>query len=158
MVISEAGLEGNPQTTGLSGCGVGTTVYSGIARLANSPEEAVQLLGPGKVLVVPCTTPAYNMVIGMAGALVTSEGGAPSHAAVIARTRPARRHRRTPCNARHPRRPAHRSRRPQGVNPYSPSAALGFTFRCARLYFPLRSASAYTSMPPRGRCVSDTFT
>jgi len=37
------------------------------------------------VLVVPCTTPAFNMVLAMAGAVVTAEGGALSHAAVLAR-------------------------------------------------------------------------
>ena len=39
----------------------------------------------GDVLVVPCTTPAYNMVLPLAGAIVTAEGGALSHAAVLAR-------------------------------------------------------------------------
>jgi pyruvate,water dikinase len=40
---------------------------------------------PGDVLVVPCTTPAFNMVLTLAGAIVTAEGGALSHAAVLAR-------------------------------------------------------------------------
>jgi pyruvate,water dikinase len=40
---------------------------------------------PGDVLVVPCTTPAFNMVLSLAGAIVTAEGGALSHAAVLAR-------------------------------------------------------------------------
>ena len=84
-VVVETGLDGTPKTAGLNGYGVGTTPYSGIARLATSAEEAVELLGPGEVLVVPCTTPAYNMVVGLAGALVTAEGGPLSHAAVIAR-------------------------------------------------------------------------
>ena len=35
--------------------------------------------------MVPCTTPAYNMVLPLAGAIVTAEGGALSHAAVLAR-------------------------------------------------------------------------
>ena len=35
--------------------------------------------------VVPCTTPAFNMVLTLAGAVVTAEGGALSHAAVLAR-------------------------------------------------------------------------
>lgn len=85
MVISEAGLDGTPKTKGLNGYGVGTTAYTGIARLATTPEAAVEQLNPGEILVVPCTTPAYNMVVGFAGGLVTAEGGPLSHAAVIAR-------------------------------------------------------------------------
>jgi phosphoenolpyruvate synthase/pyruvate phosphate dikinase len=37
------------------------------------------------VLVVPYTTPAYNVVLPLAGAIVTVEGGPLSHAAVLAR-------------------------------------------------------------------------
>ena len=84
-VVSEAGLDGTRKTSGLNGYGVGAATYTGTARVATTPEEAVELLAPGEVLVVPCTTPAYNMVVGIAGALVTAEGGPLSHAAVIAR-------------------------------------------------------------------------
>jgi pyruvate,water dikinase len=35
--------------------------------------------------VVPFTTPSYNTVLGLAGAVVTSEGGPLCHAAVLAR-------------------------------------------------------------------------
>ena len=52
---------------------------------ADSPEDAIANLQDGDVLVVPCTTPAYNMVLSMAGAVVTAEGGVLSHAAVLAR-------------------------------------------------------------------------
>jgi len=84
-VVVEAGLDGTPKTTGLNGYGVGSTAYTGIARIATTPEAALEQLNPGEILVVPCTTPAYNMVVGFAGALVTAEGGPLSHAAVIAR-------------------------------------------------------------------------
>ena len=33
----------------------------------------------------PCTTPAYNVVLSIAGAVVTADGGPLSHAAVLAR-------------------------------------------------------------------------
>ncbi|MFM7755768.1 MAG: PEP-utilizing enzyme [Actinomycetota bacterium] len=85
IVISEAGIDGEQRTQGLHGYGVGTATHRGTARVATSPEEALMCLEPGDVLVVPCTTPAYNMVVGVAGALVTAEGGSLSHAAVIAR-------------------------------------------------------------------------
>lgn len=84
-VLAEAGADGEQSTSGLEGVGVGQAPYRGIARLAANPEDALMELNPGEVLVVPCTTPAFNMVLSMAGAVVTAEGGALSHAAVLAR-------------------------------------------------------------------------
>ena len=84
-VLSEAGMDGAVRSKGLDGVGVGTASYRGRARLASSPEEALMQMEPGDVLVVPCTTPAFNMVLSLAGAVVTAEGGALSHAAVLAR-------------------------------------------------------------------------
>jgi pyruvate,water dikinase len=72
-------------TSGLAGVGVGEQTYRGMARIASNPEQALEQLAQGEVLVVPCTTPAFNMVLAMAGAVVTAEGGALSHAAVLAR-------------------------------------------------------------------------
>jgi pyruvate,water dikinase len=40
---------------------------------------------PGDVLVVRFTTPAYNTVLSIAGAIVTATGALLSHAAVMAR-------------------------------------------------------------------------
>jgi phosphohistidine swiveling domain-containing protein len=85
MVIAEAGIDGIVRTSGLRGVGVGAVSYRGTARLADSPEAALAVLEPGDVLVVPTTTPAFNLVLTMAGAVVTAEGGALSHAAVLAR-------------------------------------------------------------------------
>lgn len=85
MVIAEAGLNDEKRTSGLTGVGIGEATYRGTARCAASPEQALESLEPGDVLVVPCTTPAYNMVLSLAGAVVTAEGGALSHAAVLAR-------------------------------------------------------------------------
>jgi rifampicin phosphotransferase len=42
-------------------------------------------LEPGDVLIVPFTTPSYNTVLSLAGAVVTTEGGPLCHAAVLAR-------------------------------------------------------------------------
>ena len=71
--------------SGLHGTGIGSHTYRGIARRAGSPEEALDSLDPGDVLVVPFTTPAYNVVLSIAGGLVTSVGGPLCHAAVLAR-------------------------------------------------------------------------
>lgn len=67
------------------GAGVGTATVRGRARVASSAEEALLRLEPGDVLVVPFTTPAYNAVLPLAAGLVVEEGGALSHAALVAR-------------------------------------------------------------------------
>ena len=84
-VVRHLGMDGDTSSNGLQGSGVGTIAYRGTARVAASPEEALDRLKPGDVLVVPCTTPAYNLVLSLAGAVVTAAGGPMSHAAVIAR-------------------------------------------------------------------------
>ena len=78
-------LATQPHDDGLRGTGVGAVAYRGTVRKAVSPEEAIASLEPGEVLVVPFTTPAYNVVLPLAGAIVTIEGGPLSHAAVLAR-------------------------------------------------------------------------
>ena len=84
-VVRHLGMDGDTNSNGLQGSGIGTTAYRGRARVAASPEEALDRLEPGDVLVVACTTPAYNLVLSLAGAVVTAAGGPMSHAAVIAR-------------------------------------------------------------------------
>ncbi|MCE9622097.1 MAG: hypothetical protein K8R99_07125 [Actinomycetia bacterium] len=84
-VVHHLGMDGDTSSSGLQGSGIGTTAYRGTARVSASPEEALDRLQPGDVLVVACTTPAYNLVLSLAGAVVTAAGGPMSHAAVIAR-------------------------------------------------------------------------
>jgi pyruvate,water dikinase len=69
----------------LAGSGVGTESYEGTARVADTPEDALAAMEPGDVLVVRFTTPAFNTVLTLAGAVVTAEGALLSHAAVMAR-------------------------------------------------------------------------
>jgi pyruvate,water dikinase len=78
-------LDRQDRPHGLAGTGVGTASYRGRARQAEAPEDALANLEAGDVLVVPYTTPAYNTVLPLAGAVVTAEGGPLSHAAVLAR-------------------------------------------------------------------------
>ena len=85
IVIEQLGMGGDRPTGGLIGVGVGDRIYRGRACRADSPEQAIDRLQPGDVLVVPCTTPAYNSVLTLAGAVVTADGGPLSHAAVLAR-------------------------------------------------------------------------
>ncbi|HSJ92177.1 MAG TPA: PEP-utilizing enzyme [Ilumatobacter sp.] len=79
------GMDGQLATDPLVGVGVGTTNYTGVVRTAASADEAIEKLEPGDVLVVRATSPAFNAVLTIAGAVVTSSGGAMSHAAVLAR-------------------------------------------------------------------------
>jgi rifampicin phosphotransferase len=84
-VMTHMGMDGATSGNGLQGSGIGTTPMRGRARVATSPEEALDRLEPGDVLVVAGTTPAYNLVLSLAGGVITAEGGPMSHAAVIAR-------------------------------------------------------------------------
>lgn len=69
----------------LHGDGVGERRYQGRACVATDPADALARLEPGDVLVAFGTTPAFNMALSIAGAVVVEEGGLLSHAAVIAR-------------------------------------------------------------------------
>ena len=83
--LAQLGMAGERRPEPLRGAGIGTGVYQGRARIAASPEEAIAALEPGDVLVVRATSPAFNAVLSIAGAVVTAEGGPLSHAAVLAR-------------------------------------------------------------------------
>jgi pyruvate,water dikinase len=87
LVLDHIGMKPDEVPAGgrMRGAGVGTEAYQGTARVASSPEEALDEMNPGDVLVVRFTTPAYNTVLMIAGAVVTTEGALLSHAAVMAR-------------------------------------------------------------------------
>ena len=85
IVIEQLGMGGERSTGGLTGVGIGDRIVRGRACRADSPEQAIDRLSHGDVLVVPCTTPAYNSVLTLAAAIVTADGGPLSHAAVLAR-------------------------------------------------------------------------
>ncbi|MGK2947090.1 MAG: PEP-utilizing enzyme [Acidimicrobiales bacterium] len=69
----------------LSGEGIGDATHRGRAVVATDPADALARLEPGDVLVALGTTPAYNVVLSLVGAVVVEEGGLLAHAAVIAR-------------------------------------------------------------------------
>jgi rifampicin phosphotransferase len=85
LLAARDGLLTQPGSQPLAGTGVGHAAYRGRARVAHHPEEAIERLEPGDVLVTPTTTPAFNAVLAIAGALVVEEGGLVSHAAITAR-------------------------------------------------------------------------
>ena len=67
------------------GVGVGTAAYRGRACVAASPEEALARLEPGDILVTTITTPAFEAVMPIAGAVVTEQGGLLGHTAIVCR-------------------------------------------------------------------------
>lgn len=83
--LEHMGMDGKPADPELRGVGIGSTGYTGRVRVAATADEAIDMLEPGDVLVVRVTSPAFNTVLAIAGAVVTADGGAMSHAAVIAR-------------------------------------------------------------------------
>jgi rifampicin phosphotransferase len=87
IVAAVANLEVDLQVAAndLRGLGIGSGVYRGVARVATDPDEVLEAMEPGDVLVAPWTAPTYNAVLTIAGAVVVQEGGLLCHAAVMAR-------------------------------------------------------------------------
>lgn len=67
-----------------NGLGASGGSYEGPARVITSPEHMNQIQ-QGEVLVVTSTSPAFNVVLPLLGAIVTERGGMLCHAAVVAR-------------------------------------------------------------------------
>jgi len=85
--ISDANFAREPipaTAVGASGVPGSPGVYEGVARVLHGPSEFGRLEA-GDVLVVPLTSPAYNTVLPLLGAVVTDKGGALCHAAIVAR-------------------------------------------------------------------------
>lgn len=69
----------------LTGFGIGRDSFEGTVRLVLGADGAAGSFEPGEILVAPMTSPSYNVLLSLAGAVVTEEGGALSHAAIMAR-------------------------------------------------------------------------
>jgi pyruvate,water dikinase len=67
------------------GTGIGSTPYTGRACVAVDAEDALAKLEPGDILVTAHTTPSYEAIMPIAGALITDHGGLMSHAALVCR-------------------------------------------------------------------------
>ncbi len=75
---------GPPAWTG-AGVGIGAAAYTGPACVAASVDEALDRVRAGDVLVTRHTTPAFEAIMPIVGALVTDHGGLMSHAAIVCR-------------------------------------------------------------------------
>jgi pyruvate,water dikinase len=87
IVAAVSNLEADPNvaSSDLRGLGIGSGVHRGIARVATDPDQVLEAMEPGDVLVAAWTAPTYNAVLAIAGAVVVQEGGLLCHAAVMAR-------------------------------------------------------------------------
>lgn len=59
--------------------------FRGVAKIALSPDEAVEKIKEGEILVTPMTSPDYIIAMRKAGAIITDEGGILCHAAIVSR-------------------------------------------------------------------------
>jgi pyruvate,water dikinase len=66
------------------GTGVNAGSYEGTARIVRNPDEFAKIQA-GDVLVAQSTSPYFNVVLPLIGAIVTDRGGQLSHAAIVAR-------------------------------------------------------------------------
>ena len=79
------GVPDTPNTaTVLTGLSVNTGVYEGPARLVDSSAD-FDRIKKGDVLVTRMTSPYFNVVLPLLGAIVTDRGGQLCHAAIVAR-------------------------------------------------------------------------
>ena len=85
VALTHLGMDGDTSADPLVGVGIGSDTYIGRVCSADTADEAIERLEPGDVLVVRATSPAFNAVLALAGAVVTANGGVLSHAAVLAR-------------------------------------------------------------------------
>lgn len=84
MALEDTPDEAPPVGRELRGAGASAGVYEGRARLVRG-EGDFERLERGDVLVAAITTPAYNVVLSLIGAVVTDRGGILSHPAIVAR-------------------------------------------------------------------------
>ncbi len=69
----------------LRGTGVGDRPYTGRACVLTGPDDDFSRLEPGDVLIAPFTSPSFNSLFPLLGAVAVAEGGVMSHTAIVAR-------------------------------------------------------------------------
>jgi pyruvate,water dikinase len=85
-LIGSAQLATADHMLGGAACaGIGTRLHTGRAVVVDDPATAMSIIEPGDVVITRSTSPSWNSILALAGALVTTSGGLVSHAAVIAR-------------------------------------------------------------------------
>ena len=84
MALEENAEEPAANAGQVTGVAASPGVYEGTARIILG-EGDFERLEPGDVLVTTVTTPSYNVVLPLLGAVVTDRGGILSHPAIVAR-------------------------------------------------------------------------
>ena len=84
-----AAMSGDPDVDNadaevVRGTAASAGLYEGRARVIRDPAQ-LERVQEGDVLVTEATSPAFNIVLGLVGAVVTERGGLLSHAAIVAR-------------------------------------------------------------------------
>lgn len=82
--LAVAALAPGSRDGAIHGLGVSTGRYSGRARVVLAPSD-FDRIEAGDILVARMTSPAYNVLLPLIGAVVTDRGGLLSHAALVAR-------------------------------------------------------------------------
>ncbi len=77
-------MQGEPAGR-LRGTGVGDRPYVGRACVLAGPDDDFDRLQPGDVLIAPFTSPSFNSLFPLLGAVAVAEGGVMSHTAIVAR-------------------------------------------------------------------------
>lgn len=83
-----AAMEGEPVASAggqLTGHGVSGGPYRGRAVVVDGPEADFDAIEEGDVLVAPFTSPSFNSVFPLLGAVAVEEGGPMSHTAIVSR-------------------------------------------------------------------------
>lgn len=78
-------MNGDGERADLHGIGVGDTPYRARACVVTGPDDALERLEPGDVLVAAYTSPSFNSILPIVGAMAVEEGGPMSHTAIVAR-------------------------------------------------------------------------
>ncbi len=83
--VDRFAAEADPiEAEGLAGHGVSPGVVEGRACVCHGPEDFADFRA-GDILVARLTSPSYNVLLAMAGGVVTETGGLICHAAIVAR-------------------------------------------------------------------------
>jgi pyruvate,water dikinase len=83
-VATPAAIPAEPRSRVIEGLTASRGSYEGRACVVREPGD-FSAIRQGDILVAPFTTPAYNVVLPLLGAVVTDKGGVLSHAAIVAR-------------------------------------------------------------------------
>lgn len=69
----------------LVGQGIGREAYRGRAIVIAGPHDEFDAIQAGDVLIAPFTSPSFNSIFPLLGAVAVEEGGPMSHTAIVSR-------------------------------------------------------------------------